>query len=304
MKTTVVNTTRYTKETLAAAVAEFNRRDSAYRAGENMITGYRSKDSIDKFRVVEQENVVARNVQLTIEADGSVTADLDLDPRFVEMTTKYGIGFGIRGITDVTSNENRLEAIVAIDLVHYDDLRTPKENVGLVLEWSAARGILANGKIATQNSKFYEESGELALGICKSKLPLIKDSIGDALVVMTNILGIAKCDLRDHLTRAEREYDEVADGQTILSDDAHELLNITFEHSTMVCQKFRLHRGRLAERLAKEDLHYFLLAMYDLAIVYGTSVGECMSAAYYEIKDRRGFLSADGVFIKEADVQV
>lgn len=303
MKTIVVNTARYTPETLTVAVEAFNLRHSSDRCGEDMVMGYSSKDTVVKIMSMDQSNVVARDVKLTIEADGTVTAELDLDPRFAELASNYGIGFGIRGITDVTPNENRLVNIVAIDLVRYDELRTPKENVGLVLEWSAARGILANGKIATQNSKFYEESGELALGICKSKLPLIKDSIGDALVVMTNILGIAKCDLRDHLTRAEREYDEVADGQTILSDDAHELLNIAFEHSTLVCQKFRLHRGRLAERLAKEDLHYFLLAMYDLAIVYGTSVAECMSAAYYEIKDRRGYLSADGVFIKEADAK-
>lgn len=303
MKTTVVNTARYTPETLAIAVDAFNQRPTSGRCGEDMVMGYRSKDTIDKISTLDQSKVVARDIKLTIEADGTVTAELDLDPRFAELASNYGIGFGIRGITDVTPNENRLVNIVAIDLVRYDELRTPKENVGLVLEWSAARGILANGKIATQNSKFYEESGELALGICKSKLPLIKDSIGDALVVMTNILGIAKCDLRDHLTRAESEYDDVADGQTILSDDAHELLNIAFEHSTLVCQKFRLHRGRLAERLAKEDLHYFLLAMYDLAIVYGTSVAECMSAAYYEIKDRRGYLSADGVFIKEADAK-
>lgn len=303
MKTTVVNTTRYTKETLATAVAAFNDRPTSGRCGEDMVMGYSSKNTMDKISTLDQSNVVARDIKLTIESDGTVSAELDLDPRFEKLASNYGIGFGIRGITDVTPNENRLVNIVAIDLVRYDELRSPKENVALVLEWSAARGILANGKVATQNSKFYEEMGELALGICKSKLPIVKDSIGDALVVLTNILGIAKRDLRDHLARVEGEYELMGAGETILSDDPHELLNIAFEHSTLVAQKFRLHRGSLAERLAKEDIHYYLLAMYDLAIVYKTTVDECLSAAYYEIKDRRGFLSADGVFVKEADAQ-
>ena len=93
--------------------------------------------------------------------------------------------------------------------------------VELVTAWSRERGIIANGKIATQTLKLVSEMGELADNIAKGND--VTDDIGDCLVVLNNI-----------------------------------------------------------------------------AIMSGTSLDACLKHAYNDIKDRKGYLNAEGVFIKES----
>lgn len=54
----------------------------------------------------------------------------------------------------------------------------------LVIQWAADRNILEGSTRKDQMTKLMEEIGELASGIAKGKEPLVKDSIGDALVVL------------------------------------------------------------------------------------------------------------------------
>ena len=88
--------------------------------------------------------------------------------------------------------------------------------------WHKARKITLNGNSNTQTIKLGEEYGELCSGIVRGDKDLIKDSIGDMVVV--------------------------------------------------------------------------LIAVAELE---GMTLEECVNGAYDEIKDRRGHLNADGVFIKE-----
>jgi hypothetical protein len=92
--------------------------------------------------------------------------------------------------------------------------------VSLVTAWSRERGILENGKIATQTLKLVSEIGELADNVAKGKD--VADDIGDCLVVLNNI-----------------------------------------------------------------------------AVMSGYSLEDCLKHAYNDIKDRKGYLNAEGVFIKE-----
>ena len=91
----------------------------------------------------------------------------------------------------------------------------------LIIQWASARNILKGSTRKDQMVKLVEEIGELAAGIAKGNEPLVKDSIGDALVVLT-----------------------------ILAEQS------------------------------------------------GTSITECLSLAWNEIKDRKGKM-VDGIFIKE-----
>jgi len=54
----------------------------------------------------------------------------------------------------------------------------------LVIQWAADRNILEGSTRKDQMTKLMEEIGELASGIAKGKEPLVKDSIGDVLVVL------------------------------------------------------------------------------------------------------------------------
>ena len=65
--------------------------------------------------------------------------------------------------------------------------------------------------------------------------------------------------------------------------------------------------GELADAVAKDDLNGIIDGIGDtlvvLAIVadmYNTSLKDCLSAAYNEIKDRKGRMLQGGVFIKES----
>ena len=57
----------------------------------------------------------------------------------------------------------------------------------LITVWADERNIIAGSNVQSQYVKLIEEIGELASGISKGKQDVIKDSIGDAFVVLTII---------------------------------------------------------------------------------------------------------------------
>lgn len=296
----VVLTNQYTKESLEKAVAEFNVRPIEQRWGEDRLTGYSEHPVSELLEPVPSKQLLA-DVSVELTKDGAVVKFQDVGriPAAV-LARPYGCEFAIRGEA-VVHNKGVKELInlVSIDLVKTKTLYPTLDVVGKVLGWSTERKILTCGKINGQISKYYEEVGELASGICRNKLPLIVDSIGDSIVVLTNVMGIAKRDLRSHIRRVE---DEAAKNQgTTLSDDPHELLQMHMKAMVNILGNFAVHSGRMAERLSKDDIEIALLCLYDLADCYDITVEECMSDAWHEIKDRKGYMNADGVFIKESD---
>ena len=61
--------------------------------------------------------------------------------------------------------------------------------------------------------------------------------------------------------------------------------------------------GELASSIAKgrdvrDDIGDCLVVLNNLAVMSGTTLEECLGIAYYQIKDRKGFLNRNGVFIK------
>ena len=65
--------------------------------------------------------------------------------------------------------------------------------------------------------------------------------------------------------------------------------------------------GELGDNIAKQRpvLDYIgdsLLVLNTLAMMHDTSLEECMTVAYNDIKDRKGHMNSAGIFIKEGDV--
>jgi hypothetical protein len=65
--------------------------------------------------------------------------------------------------------------------------------------------------------------------------------------------------------------------------------------------------GELADALAKKDLDATSDAVGDVLVclinfceLSGLDIVQCLEGAYNEIKDRKGFLMPNGVFVKEA----
>lgn len=81
-----------------------------------------------------------------------------------------------------------------------------------IVEWSAARGILTNGKAETQCLKLMSELGELADNLAKGRD--VKDDIGDCFVVLTNIARLCNTTLEECVNLA---YNEIKDRQGFLN---------------------------------------------------------------------------------------
>ena len=72
------------------------------------------------------------------------------------------------------------------------------------------------------------------------------------------------------------------------------------------CLKLVSEVGELADNIAKgrdvwDDIGDCMVVLNNLAVMHGTTLEECLAHAYNDIKDRKGHLNSDGVFIKEGD---
>ena len=65
--------------------------------------------------------------------------------------------------------------------------------------------------------------------------------------------------------------------------------------------------GELADNIAKgrdvqDDIGDCLVVLNNLALMHETTLENCLAVAYEDIKDRKGKMNPNGVFIKEGDV--
>ena len=65
--------------------------------------------------------------------------------------------------------------------------------------------------------------------------------------------------------------------------------------------------GELGDNIAKQrpvldDIGDCLVVLNTLAVMHDTSLEECLKVAYEDIKDRKGHMNSEGIFIKEGDV--
>lgn len=64
--------------------------------------------------------------------------------------------------------------------------------------------------------------------------------------------------------------------------------------------------GELASNIAKgrdvrDDIGDCLVVLNNLAVMSDTTLEECLGIAYFQIKDRKGYLNGNGVFIKDEE---
>jgi len=72
------------------------------------------------------------------------------------------------------------------------------------------------------------------------------------------------------------------------------------------CLKLVSEMGELADNIAKsrctkDDIGDCLVVLNNLALMNNTTLADCLSVAYDDIKDRKGHMNSNGVFIKESD---
>nr|DAF12082.1 MAG TPA: NTP-PPase-like protein [Caudoviricetes sp.] len=150
-----------------------------------------------------------------------------------------------------------------------------------VQQWSTDRG-LDKADSKKQMLKLYEEFGELAGGLARGDQELIKDSIGDVVVVLI-ILA---------------QQQEVMD----ISDLRYQ----TYRGDMMLNLAIRI--GFLSERITNNREPNLIAEEIEMIIAglrlvdKNTFFDDCLQQAWNEIKDRKGKL-IDGVWVKEEDLK-
>lgn len=163
---------------------------------------------------------------------------------------------------------------------------------GLVKQWAVDRNLIEGSKPEAQCVKLIEEYGELARGIAKKDAVLIKDSIGDTLVVCIILaaqLGSDSFSI-DKLIFERSEVNSANVREKLVMNGATELGAISY---------FINVTNRDIDRCIG-NIYALCDTLAEIAYLYKWSLVDCLIAAYNEIKDRKG-RCVDGIFIKEGD---
>lgn len=162
----------------------------------------------------------------------------------------------------------------------------------LVRQWAVDRNLIEGSTPEAQCVKLIEEYGELARGIAKQDEALIKDSIGDTLVVCIILaaqLGSDSFNI-DKLIFERSEVNSANVREKLVMNGATELGAISY---------FINVTNRDIDRCIG-NIYALCDTLAEIAYLYKWSLADCLIAAYNEIKDRKG-RCVDGIFIKEGD---
>ena len=158
-----------------------------------------------------------------------------------------------------------------------------QELITNVQQWSIDRG-LDKADSKKQMLKLYEEFGELASGLTKRSKEVVKDSIGDVVVVLIILAqqqGLEKisdfCVIFDHLSTND------------LMPRASELIGL-------ISLRVRRTNAEIEEYIVR-----LISCLRTIAKSENLKFEDCLSQAWNEIKDRKGKL-IDGVWVKEEDL--
>lgn len=150
-----------------------------------------------------------------------------------------------------------------------------------VEQWSTDRGIYAHSSALAQALKAVSEVGELADATIKNDRDALKDAIGDVMVCLVNVAHMNGCHvyMPDEVNGSHSTPYAVA---MIMDSMA---TAITF-----------LSTGAL---YIESDIQDCADGIYTICELEKLPLLECCEAAWLEIKDRKGFLSPSGAFIKQ-----
>ena len=104
-----------------------------------------------------------------------------------------------------------------------DKLASQSDMFTKIRRWADERGIYDKGDSKTQYVKLMEEAGELARALLKNDKPEVIDSIGDIVVVLTNLAKLEKLDIEDCI---ENAYETI-------SNRTGKMMNGTFVKNTL-----------------------------------------------------------------------
>jgi len=157
-----------------------------------------------------------------------------------------------------------------------------KKLITNVQKWSIDRG-LDKADSKKQMLKLYEEFGELASGLAKGNKEVVKDSIGDVVVVLIILAQQQGVRL---ISDFELSYENISKENVVLEASEYIGAVSNFVKRNLKCEGHIVYLIAYLQRIAKDE---------------GLKFKDCLSLAWNEIKDRKGKL-IDGVWVKEEDL--
>lgn len=158
-----------------------------------------------------------------------------------------------------------------------------KELITNVQQWSIDRG-LDKADSKKQMLKLYEEFGELASGLAKGNKEVVKDSIGDVVVVLI-------------ILAQQQGLEKISDFNIICNHlQASDLMLQASETIGLISLRVRRTKGEIEAPIVRLISYLRTIAKYE-----NLKFEDCLSKAWNEIKDRKGKL-IDGVWVKEEDL--
>ena len=152
-----------------------------------------------------------------------------------------------------------------------------------VQQWSIARG-LDKADSKKQILKLYEEFGELASGLAKGNKEVVKDSIGDVVVVLI-------------ILAQQQGLEKISDFNIICNHlQPSDLMPQASETIGLISLRVRRINDEIEEPIVRLISYLRTIAKYE-----NLKFEDCLSQAWNEIKDRKGKL-IDGVWVKEEDL--
>lgn len=153
-----------------------------------------------------------------------------------------------------------------------------------VQQWSIDRG-LDKADSKKQMLKLYEEFGELASGLAKGNKEVVKDSIGDVIVVLI-------------ILAQQQGLEKISDFNIICNHlQESDLMPQASETIGLISLRVRRTKSKVEEPIVRLISYLRTIAKYE-----NLKFEDCLSQAWNEIKDRKGKL-IDGVWVKEEDLK-
>lgn len=153
-----------------------------------------------------------------------------------------------------------------------------------VQQWSVDRG-LDKADSKKQMLKLYEEFGELASGLAKGNKEVVKDSIGDVVVVLI-------------ILAQQQGLEKISDFNIICNHlQESDLMPQASETIGLISLQVRRTKSEIEEPIVRLISYLRTIAKYE-----NLKFEDCLSQAWNEIKDRKGKLF-DGVWVKEEDLK-
>lgn len=184
---------------------------------------------------------------------------------------------------------------------HFYPILTMEQLVANVQGWGKQVKILTNGQWLTQASKLIEEVGEGAGWLCRGNAGEVKDAVGDKCflaVMVATMLGLNAGAIMD--TAAESYYTPAERAQPLLAHRLLHKVNLHFALAIDTALESEVGNGPLDD-YAEANFMSAISWLREYADINQFTLEDAFSMAWDIVKDRKGRLTTDGVFIKMTD---